>query len=75
MDNHEVVYMGGPRHGEREAREGDALSAPPTLEFPTFTATPRLANYGVGGRAVYRLAPLADTPGALAYAYDEQASL
>jgi hypothetical protein len=64
---HEIVYVGGPRHGEREARPGDPFAAPVELRFPTFTPL------GRRGEAVYCRREMADTPGAIAYIYDTDA--
>lgn len=62
---HEVVYVGGPRHGEREVRPGDVFSSPRTITFPTMHMPA-----GRHGEAIYRRAELADTPGAITYVYE-----
>lgn len=69
MSTHEVVYVGGPRHGEREAREGDAFTSPDELRFLTDNGV-----LGPRGVAIYRRVVEADTPGAIAYVYDQDRS-
>jgi hypothetical protein len=64
---HEVVYIGGLRHGEREARPGDPFEAPDTLTFPTCRL---VRGEPKRGRVTYRLNASADTPGALAYVFE-----
>jgi hypothetical protein len=61
---YEVVYIGGPRHGEREAREGDVFDAPVNLVFPVYKS-----YIEGGGEAVYTKRVAADTPGAIAYVF------
>lgn len=64
MDAHEVAYVGGPMHGERETRRGGVFSAPDQVVFPVVT-------HGTFSQAVYKMRPLADTPGAITYQYVE----
>lgn len=60
---HNVLYIGGPKHGECWTRDGDVFDAPKHLYFPTF-------EIGRGaGEAIYEQRPLADTPGAITYIY------
>lgn len=62
---HEVVYIGGPAHGDRLARPGHALDAAPTL-----TVTCCRGNPPELFSAVYVRREMADVPGAIAYVYD-----
>lgn len=64
MATHEIVYVGGPRHGEREARQGDVFESPNLISLPTFNGRD-MKN----GTTFYERNPAADTPGAIAYVY------
>lgn len=64
--SYEVVFVGGPLHGERRAMEGEILAAPAVLRCPRWEGYDKEL-----GEAVYNRAELADTPGAITYVYEK----
>lgn len=70
MKSYVAVYVGGPRHGEVEERQGE--SPPPEIKLEA----PDQIDWRepVEGRdVVYELRVMADTPGRFAYVYRESA--
>ena len=64
-DTHVVLFVGGPKHGEVEEREGNVLDAPREIALTTYDTFAE-----THGRVVYARRAEADTPGRIAYVYD-----